>query len=411
MQGESREDLSPCDPMRGVFSPGRRCSDSALEAWYADVFPGFIEKCRDRIVENAGPENIVGLILSGSFASCEGSMVMLDGHPVFLSDMDLVLVVSSAASHAEIYHRRSIIGKECEELLPDVRFDGRIDIGVITPGELAGMPQSPGVFDIREKGVLLYGEKGLFGRFPSFNHSEIGADEALRLIENRMAAFLGYWPATDKPEGKDLSRFLYGVSRVYTDILTASLCAADSYQPGYAARAGFLADSTDASELRGELGRSLTDDVVRWTRFKIDPVVERFWTGEDRAPYIWLEAAGVLLAVRERVSRNDHGRDPWRVQRLRELFRAWKAAVPDIPFTKRVILIIASLISGRGPEGRVREESLRLIRHAVGKGTGVGVGSAPGGYPHRGRSWEEAASMTSAEWRRLVTGREEESLG
>jgi hypothetical protein len=99
------------------------------------------------------------------------------------------------------------------------------------------------------------------------------------------------------------------------------------------------------------------------------------------------------------------------VQRFRELFRAWKAAVPDIPFTKRVILIIASLLSGREPEGRVREESLRLIRHAVKKGTGGGVGSAPGGYPHRGTSWEEAASRTSAEWRRLVTGREEESLG
>jgi len=411
VQGESREDLSPCDPVRGVFSPGRRCSDSALEAWYTDVFPGFIEKCRDRIVEDAGPENVAGLILSGSFASCEGSMIMLDGYPVFLSDMDLLLVVSSAAAHAEIYSRRSIIGKECEELLPDVRFDGRIDIGVVTPGELAGMPLSPGVFDIREKGVLLYGEKGLFGRFPSFNPGETGPDEALRLIENRMAAFLGEWPATDKPEGKDLSRFLYGVSRVYTDILTASLCAAESYQPGYAARAGFLADSPDASELRGELGKSMTDDILRWTRFKIDPVAEGFWTGEDRAPYIWLEAAGALLAVRDRVSRNDNGRDPYRVQRFRELFRAWKAAVPDIPFTKRVILIIASLLSGSEPEGRVREESLRLTRHAVKKGTGGGVESAPGGYPHRGTSWEEAASRTSAEWRRLVTGREEESLG
>ncbi len=411
MQGESREDLFPCNPRRGVFSLERRCSDSALESWYADVFPGFIEQCRDLIVGKAGPGNVEGLILSGSFASCEGSVVMLYGGPVFLSDMDLLLVVSSPESHAVLYPRRSIIGKACEDLLPDARFEGRIDAGVMTAGELAEMPLSPGVFDMRERGVLLHGGKGLLDRFPSFGPGEIATREALRILENRMAAFLGDRPAMDRPEGKDLYRFLYGVSRVYTDIVTSSLCAESMYRSGYVARAEFLANSPEASEVRRELGGSLTDDAVRWTGFKIDPVADRVWMEEDRAWRMWLEAAGDLLAVRDGISRKDHGRDVGGRLRFTDLLRAWNAAVHDISIAGRMKLFIGSLLSGREPGGHIREESVRLIRHAAEKGTGGVVGAAPGGYPHGRTSWGEAASRTSAEWRRLVTGREEENLG
>ena len=411
MQGESREDISPCDPMRGVFSLERRCCDSALESWYADVFPGFIEKSRDLIIGDAGPENVVGLILAGSFASCEGSIIILDGNPVFLSDMDLVLVVSSPASHAEIYPRRLVIGKDCEDLLPGVRFEGRIDIGVISPGELSAMPMSPGVFDIRERGALLYGEEQLLERFPSFGAGEIGPGEALRLLENRMATFLGGRPAEERPEGKDLYRLLYGVSRVYTDILTATFCAEGIYRPGYLSRAEFLTDSQEASEVRGDLGGSLTDAVVRWTRFKIDPVAESVWTAEDSAWRIWFEAAADLLAARDRISLKDRSGAGGDRPRIKEMYRAWNAAFTDSPVTDRARLILISLIAGRMPADAVRKESVRLVRHAVERGTDGEVGAAPGGFPHARMSWEEAASRTSAEWSRLVMGREVQSHG
>lgn len=239
MQGESREDSAP-------------------GSWYTDAFPGFIEKCRDLILKEAGVGSVVGLILAGSFASSEGSVVMLGGEPVFLSDIDLLLVVSSPASHTRFYPRRSEIGKACEDLLPGAVFEGRIDVGVMTQDELSAMPFSPGVFDMREMGLLLHGGEALRDRLPSFGRSEIGTGEALRLLENRMAAFLGDRPGTDRPDGRGLYRFLYGISRVYTDILTASLCADGSYRSGYRARAEFLA-SPDSSRIRGELGDSLSD--------------------------------------------------------------------------------------------------------------------------------------------------------
>ncbi len=410
MQGESREDLSPFKPPSGVFSLERSCGDSVLESWYSDSFPGFIERCRDLIIDEAGAGNVGGLILSGSFASGEGSVMMLGGDPVFLSDIDLLLVTSTPASHAGIYSRRTAIGKACEELLPGARFDGRIDMGVMTLGELAAMPRSPGVFDMREKGVLLKGRSDLLARFPDFTADEIGPGEAVRLLENRMAALLGNRPGTDRPGGVDLYRFLYGISRIYTDIVTASLCAEGMYLPGYRARSDFISSSAEASQVRGKLGDSLIADAVKWTGFKIDPGAEEVWTVDSRASHLWLEAAGDLLAVRDSISLQAGWSAADAGLHQMDLLRAWKAVAAELPLIGRFRLLAGALLSGRDPGAHLREESVRLIRHATEKGTGGVVGAAAAWYPHGRTSWEHAASMTSSAWRRLVTAREDESL-
>jgi hypothetical protein len=404
VQGESREDLSPCDPIRGVFHLERCCSDSSLESWYADTFPRFIDRCRDLIVREAGPDNIEGLFLTGSFASGEGSVLMRDGHPLFLSDLDLVLVVSSRSAHTELLSRRIEVGKACEDLIPEAGFEGRIDIGVIMPGELSSMPRSPGVFDMRERGVLLCGEKGLLSRLPEFGPDEIGSEEALRLLENRIAVFLGERPDTCTVGGAGPFRFLYGISRVYTDIVTASLCAEGLYRPGYQARAAFLTGSKDASGARGRLGESIIGKASVWTGFKIDPSEEGFPDVRKEAGAAWLEAARDVLHVRDRIESKGRGRR----MRLRDLVRSWNSAAHHLPLRDRLRLQLAAAISGRDPGADLRKESVRLMRHAVERGTSGAVRSAPGGFPHRGCSWEEAASRTSSEWRRIVMGRRDD---
>ena len=409
MQGDSREDLTSCRSTRGAFSLERRCADRALQSWYADTFPGFIEKCGQLILDEAGASGMEGSILSGSFAAGEGSVVMLDGGPVFLSDIDILLIASSPESHAVLYRRRAGIGKACEDLLPGARFEGRIDIGVMTAEELERMPLSPGVFDMRERGVLLNGSDEIFERFPSFSADGIGGSEAVRLLENRMAAFLGDRPRTDRPEGIALFRFLYGVSRVYPDIITASLCAEGIYLPGYIARAGLVSASEDAAGLRVSLGESLTADAVKWTDFKVDPDAGKVWMEESSALHIWLEAGGDLLAVRDRISRNED-EAPGGRHGCRDILRSWKGVAAAAGSSGRIRLLTAALLSGKDPGEHIREESVRLIRQAAEKGTECIAAGAGGGYPHGRTSWERAAAETSAAWRRLVSGRESDSV-
>jgi hypothetical protein len=410
VQGESREDLSPRDRARGVSSLERRCGDSALGSWYSEVFPPFITGCRDLIVKEAGAGAVEGLILAGSFATREGSVVRIGGRQVFLSDVDLLLVVSSPEAHARIYPGRSGIGKACEASLPGAEFEGRVDIGVMTRGELVSMPLSPGVFDMREMGLILYGTPEIFSSLPSFTRDAIGSREALRLLENRMAAFLGERPVHERPEGVALYRFLYGVSKVYTDIVTASLCASRCYRPGYMARVEFLASPEGSGASKG-LGRSLIDDAVRWTQFKVDPDSSAVWTSRDRAPHMWLDAAGDLLAAWDSIRLGEE-KDGGRARtRLIDLARSWRGIDPGRAWTGRAMMVAGALLAGREPMEQIREESVRLIRHAAERGTGDDVGAAPGGWPHGRGSWDDAASRTSAQWRRLVTGRGDDSDG
>jgi hypothetical protein len=409
LQGDSREDLTPCRPTRGIFSFERRCADSALQSWYVDSFPGFIDSCGRLILDEAGNSGVEGLILSGSFAAREGSVVMLGGGPVFLSDIDMLLVASSPDSHAELYRRRAAIGKACEELLPGARFEGSVDIGVMAVEELGRMPSSPGVFDMRERGVPLNGGDEILNRLPSFTADEIGAAEAVRLLENRMAAFLGNRPVTDRPEGVALFRFLYGLSRVYTDIITASLCAEKMYLPGYGARAEFITTSADAAKVRERLGGSLITDAAKWTDFKVDPDAGKVWKDENSALHIWLEAAGDLLAVRDRISRDEDAPSESR-RGYRDILRSWRNIADEAGIAGKLRLFSSALVSGLDPGEHIREESVRLVRQAAEKGTECVAAGAPGGYPHGRTSWEQAAAETSSAWRRLVSGRDSDTV-
>ncbi|MDD3642892.1 MAG: hypothetical protein PHQ19_05470, partial [Candidatus Krumholzibacteria bacterium] len=59
------------------------------------------------------------------------------------------------------------------------------------------------------------------------------------------------------------------------------------------------------------------------------------------------------------------------------------------------------------PSDQVRREAVRLVDAAVQKGTGDRVRRSPGGFPHGGGPWHEAARLTSRVWSRLVHGMEE----
>ena len=198
------------------------------------------------------------------------------------------------------------------------------------------------------------------------------------------------------------------MSRVYTDIINASLCAEGMYLPGYSARAGFISASGDAAGLRESLGESLTADAVKWTDFKVDPDAGKVWGEEMSALHIWLEAAGDLLAIRDRLLRNETLTSGNRFS-CRDRLRSWKSIAEETGPAGRIRIFAAALISGNDPGMHIRDESVRLIRQAAEKGTECSVEGARGGYPHGRTSWERAAAETFSAWRQLVSGRESDS--
>jgi hypothetical protein len=274
---------------------------------------------------------------------------------------------------------------------------------------------------MRRVGRVLHGDPSVLELLPEPDPGAIGADAARLLCENRIAALLGMAPEAEEGLKSDSPLLLYAISRVYTDIATAELCAAGVYRSGYEERLRWLRGDPEAKHLREKIDRRLVERIALWTDYKLRP-------SPAVAPYgsnveMWKEAATDILNAWKRATVSAAGRDPAladcrpieelialrpRCGSLRSNLRSWHEyeGARRGRFCLRV-LVASSVRALRGaPDDRIRLEAVRLMDAGVTKGMGHRVGRPSGGFPHGGGSWFVAARLTSLAWRRLVYGRE-----
>ncbi|MBN1884618.1 MAG: hypothetical protein JW876_03705 [Candidatus Krumholzibacteriota bacterium] len=381
----------------------------------------FLESCADLVAREAGEGRLAGCFVCGSFATGEESLVEDAGDAILLSDVDLVAVVRDLDTHRSILSRKRSIGEACEALLPEVRFAGRVDVGVLLADEISALPHSPGIYDLRERGRVLLGPPELLEGIPDRDPARIGGREGLRLVENRVPPLFAAH-VLGESTGVDRWRFLYALCRVYTDIATAALCLAGRYVPGYAER------STRFGEIAGGkvAWKELREPVERWTRFKIEPGrgIAREAIGDTGDEELWDRAAADLLRFWRRAAASVAGRDPvegektdvglmieensLRARRLTNA-RRWAALLRGLGTTDG--LRAAGALRGRmltvDPEAFIRLSALSILDARVAGGKNATVGGAPGGFPFGAGSWEEAARLVTRHWHRLVFDREE----
>lgn len=399
--------------------------DAAGGPFVAAAFNGrfdrFLHECAETIVGCAGGDLTRCLFLCGSFATGEGSVDLTSGSPLLLSDVDLVLVVDTIEAHRTVYPTRRRLAAACEARFPEARFAGHVDVGVMLSGELGSLRLSPGVFDMRTAGRVLFGDASVLGRLPDPDPGAIGAGEARLLCENRMASLLGAAQLVREDSSTGSPELRYAISRVYTDIGTAELCAAGAYRTGYAERLRWLSGDPRAASVRKNLGEPVIDAIARWTAYKLCPSPEAAPAGNPAA--LWLEAAGRILTAWKRATAAGAGLEPGsavsrpvgeliplrpRCGSARAALRRWREYLrADAERSSPSALALAlARFRGGSPDDRVRLEAIRLIDAAIGSGTGRRIDRPPRGFPHGGGPWPEAARATHLAWDRLVHGRD-----
>lgn len=391
--------------------------------WWPGRFHSFIRTCSEYLVEQIGERDVRAIILSGSFALNEGSVLFRESGPLFLSDIDLVVVLDSRRAHARTYARRHELGEACEALFPEATFSGHFGIGMFLPGEMRFLPPRPGVYDLKEHGVVLWGDGEVLSLIPAYRASQIGGIEALVLLENRMLALLGVYPGTGDA-ARDVSiTFPYEIGRVYTDIATATLCVACTYRPSYDVRVRMMEEGADTGPINRLVSRSLVPLVAQWTRFKLDPGTEPRGTGNDRTEPLglWEGAAGDLLDIWKRSgvyllgSRGDDGNLPNAASLFRRRARSrgrlgnmrfWREHLSHVPLAER-IRIVASM---RGallrvdPLDAIRCDGVRLIEHRMRCGAGCSAPRLTIVATDPGERWESAAVRAHGMWAEIVFG-------
>jgi len=386
-----------------------------------------VSECARLIENRLGGEAVEAICLCGSFAAGDETVVLETDPPIVLSDLDLVVIVTSFEDHAAWLKRRVELGSACEALMSDVRFSGHVEVGVMLAEDLRTLPARPGVYDMRERGRVLRGDSKILKLIPAYATGDITGREALILIENRVIPLIdsrhGARPGSDaEPYG-----FLYGIARGYTDIAAAALSLAGAYVPGYAARSSRIRAETER-EKDGILSRlmrpELVDRIERWTRFKLEPskgaagvrmdprVSPELWEDACRdILFFWRQAATHLFEARGDISKplpfgalTGRGRSLWN---WRNHVRAWRAFLSGVPAPRRIVhaAALGSRLLSENPLDIVREEGMRLLDHRLSHGTDVPVRGARGGFPYHGGSWESAAAELSSAWNALVFGR------
>ncbi len=395
--------------------------------WWQHRSPAFLAACARLIEERIGRGKARAVVICGSFATGDESIVLETEPPILLSDVDTVVVVPSLADLQRWGARRVELGAACEALLPEVRFAGRVDVGFMLERDLGALPARPGVLDMRSAGRVLAGEPRVIEAVPDYRPSDIQAREAVILIENRIVSLLG-WVSGGAGSGEEgWYRFRYEMAKAYTDMAAAALSIAGSYRAGYAARAGEVADVPP--EGRSVVGRLIDAPLGRriaaWTDFKIAPSRGSAPPGSEGADAaLWEETASDLEGFWRRTAafafsgaqgliREPRDEDLVEAGRraagARDRWRSWRGYLPRLGAARA-----AMILAGRGagllgafPDDLIREHGARLLVHRVSRGAAAPVKRPAGGWPYRSTEWPEAAEELSRVWRELVFGRKE----
>ena len=397
-------------------------------AWWQERTKGFIPEFARVIEERLGADTLEAVFLCGSFALGEETVVLETEPPVLLSDVDLVAIVRSLDALSMWAPRRAELGAACESIMSDVRFSGRVDVGVMLAADLAALPPRPGVFDMRSSGRVLAGDPKILDLIPDYAPADMTVGEALILIENRIVALIGVRDAGGRTGADEFYGPWYGIARAYTDIATATLSVAGSYVPGYEARRALVGIRRGAGDalVSRLVSPGLLAKIERWSRYKLEPSAETVGAAPEPGAFaaLWDEAARDILYFWRQVA--THLRfplrdvsDPLPVDELaagasayrdwRSHVRGWKSLLADLSVARRIALVLSlgGRLVARSPLETVREAGVRLLDHRVRFGSGRPVRGAQGGFPYRTGSWGRAADELCAEWNRLVFGRAE----
>ncbi len=269
------------------LSYGEGQSSDKSEHFNQKWFRLLLDRMMDKLLWKTGAEGIRAVFLCGSLATGEGSVILVQGKPLFISDLDLVMVVDSGRLHRKILGMKKELGAVCEASVEEASFAGGVSVGVRHTSELPGLPPSPLVMDMKERALTLYGDQSLKNRIGVERVSEA---EGIRLLENRISGFLGSAALRGKNDNVSKVLLAYSIARVYTDILSVFLIYQGRYIPGYRARLKLI-EMTEES-LSYPVPEDLMDKMNKWTGYKISPYFpDPEWSQEDH----WQKAGRDLI--------------------------------------------------------------------------------------------------------------------
>lgn len=331
-----------------------------------------------RRVQRALPE-ARALILTGSTARNEQTVVVESARRRWLSDCEFLVVLPNNAAFAQARAILDDVARGCEEVLAGQGIEVEVDFGAVRENYFASLRPHIFGYELMTHGRMLFGDRDYLARIPRFQPAEIPHADAWKLVSNRTVEWLEFQAAEDHltPE-----RQFYVLTKIWLDLITSLGVFAGRYEPTYRARAQAAGDISDWAVANGcgTDGHDLALAARTAVRFKFSPQDPEFlnwragslrWMHEGAAPAlaaVWRWELGrmsgvevgtpdeALIALRRVTSTHQWVREwgkvtlrPYLRRSGRFFSRAWRLAPLGTP-AALVYTCAAALAESRGSE-------------------------------------------------------------
>lgn len=139
------------------------------------------------------------------------------------------------------------IEAEIESFLASHNIICKIAVVASAPSALAKMKPHIYAFELRERGVVVWGDKSVLDLMPRFNSAEIPVEDGWWFLSNRIIEQLeSASKAEDRTE--DDARIRYRIAKLYLSMAACYLLAIGQYEPSYQDRARRLREIAESAD-------------------------------------------------------------------------------------------------------------------------------------------------------------------
>jgi hypothetical protein len=214
------------------------------------------------------------IVLAGSFARGEGSVLEVEGRPQVLGDMEFMVFFPAGTDLNSLQAELSARAKEIRRELAPLA-DCEVEFSAVTPEYLRKLQPQIFGFELLAHGRTVWGDESLLANAPRFPASRIPKFDAWRMLNNRLLEQLEWADSIAGADKQQLLRILYQLAKCYIDMGTAVLLFAGKYESSYTARASALeALAQETTDCEMWFVHPLAERVGECTAFKLAPRME-----------------------------------------------------------------------------------------------------------------------------------------
>jgi hypothetical protein len=250
------------------------------EARHEAAVRRLVDGCVDFVRRRLPPDRLVGVVLTGSFARGEGSVLSAGGKLKVLGDIEFFVVLANPTDYRRLSPEMARWGPMAAQALGEEGVRADLEFGPVHVGYLDRARPSIFVYDLRHHGKVLWGPPDLLARMPPLTADEIPREDALRLLLNRTIEQLEAYDRIATLAGDACLEVAYQRLKLVLDLAGSALAFSGVHCPSYAGRPASLARLIrETPSLARRLPPYFERDLAQATRMKLAPDDHEFTGG------------------------------------------------------------------------------------------------------------------------------------